>query len=343
MSCGVGAAASAWPPSAAEAGKATPWWCGPAEPGAGSAAAPPDTVPGMQIAVIGAGAIGTVLAAAGRHAGHRVTVCTRTPVDSLILERRGRPEHLAVTVVADPVNLPGGPADVVWVTTKVGDTAATGPWLERLCGPDTLVAAAQNGLDHEARLLSLVASPWVVPALAYVAAERTGPGRVVHLGGDRILVPAGHAAARLTDATSGDLTVEGVEDMWTATWRKLLGNLVANPITTLTLRRIGVMDEPGLADLARGLLLEGVEVGRAEGADLGPADVETVLSGTGRYGARTGSSMLYDRLAGQPLEHQHLTGEVVRRAAKHGIAVPLNAAVLALLSALDRGGRQRPV
>jgi 2-dehydropantoate 2-reductase len=298
----------------------------------------------MHVAVIGAGAIGTVLAAAGRHAGHRVTVCTRTPIDNLILERRGRPEQLPVTLVADPVNLSGGgPADVVWVTTKVGDTAGTAPWLERLCGPDTLVAAAQNGLDHRSRLIRFVPTNRVVPALAYVAAERIGPGRVVHLGGDRILVPAGDAAARLTDATSGDLTVQGVEDMWTATWRKLLGNLVANPITTLTLRRIGVMDEPGLADLARGLLLEGVEVGRAEGADLGPDDVEAVLSGTGRYGARTGSSMLYDRLAGQPLEHQHLTGEVVRRAAKHGIAVPLNSAVLALLSALDRADRQRPV
>ena len=47
--------------------------------------------------------------------------------------------------------------------------------------------------------------------------------------------------------------------------------------------------------------------------------------------------MLYDRLAGQPLEHQHLTGEVVRRAKAHGIPVPLNAALLALLEALDRG------
>jgi 2-dehydropantoate 2-reductase len=48
--------------------------------------------------------------------------------------------------------------------------------------------------------------------------------------------------------------------------------------------------------------------------------------------------MLYDRLAGRPLEHQYLTGEVVRRAETHGIQVPLNAAILALLDALDQGG-----
>ena len=183
---------------------------------------------------------------------------------------------------------------------------------------------------------------WVVPALAYMAAERLRPGRVVHLAGNRILVPAGEAEARLADVTRPDLAVRGVEDMPTAAWRKLLGNLVANPITTLTLRRIGVMQDPGIEELARGLLVEAVEVGRAEGARLRHEDVTEVLEGTRQYGDRTGSSMLYDRLAGHRLEHQYLTGEVVRRAETHGIPVPLNAAILALLDALDRARRLVP-
>jgi 2-dehydropantoate 2-reductase len=59
--------------------------------------------------------------------------------------------------------------------------------------------------------------------------------------------------------------------------------------------------------------------------------------GAGRYGDQTGSSMLYDRLAGRPLEHQFLTGEVVRRGQARGLPVPLNAAMLALLDAIDAG------
>ena len=136
------------------------------------------------------------------------------------------------------------------------------------------MAAAQNGLDHDARLIPFVPSEWVVPALAYLAAERIGPGRVVHLAGDRMVVPAGDAEARLAEAVSAGLVVRGTGDMRTAAWRKLLGNLVANPITALTLRRIGVMDDPGIADLARGLLLEAVQVGRAEGARLDDEDVD---------------------------------------------------------------------
>ncbi len=45
--------------------------------------------------------------------------------------------------------------------------------------------------------------------------------------------------------------------------------------------------------------------------------------------------MLYDRLAGRPLEHEHITGAVVRLPERHGIAAPLNRAVLALLRALN--------
>jgi 2-dehydropantoate 2-reductase len=289
----------------------------------------------MHVAVIGAGAIGAVLAGAAADSGHRVTVCVRTPIEALVLERDGVDRTLPVDIATGPGDGRLARADVVWVATKVGDTASAAPWLASLAGADTLVASAQNGLDQDIRLSPFAPGAWIVPALTYIAAERLGPGRVVHLAGNRIVVPAGEAETRLAKVSAG-LVVRGVQDMRTASWQKLLGNLVANPITTLTLRRIGVMDEPGIEDLARGLLLEAVRVGRAEGARLGDEDVAAVLAGTGQYGARTGSSMLYDRLAGLPLEHQYLTGEVVRRAESHGIPVPLNAAILALLEALDR-------
>jgi 2-dehydropantoate 2-reductase len=291
----------------------------------------------MRVAVVGAGAIGAVVAAAAVDSGHDVTVCARTPIESLILEHEGQERSLPVTIAADPSGLPGGAADVVYLTVKATDTAQAGPWLARLCGPDTVVASAQNGLDHEARLAPYLPAGRAVAALAYIAAERLGPGRVRYLAGDRIVVPV-DCERRLAESVSGGgLVFRGVADMRTATWQKLLGNLVANPLTALTMRRIGVMREPGIAELARGLLLEALQVGRADGARLRDEDVEAVLAGTGRYGDETGSSMLYDRLAGRPLEHQFLTGEVVRRGSNYGIPVPLNSAVLALLEAVDPG------
>ena len=135
---------------------------------------------------------------------------------------------------------------------------------------------------------------------------------------------------KLVDADGSDFQVVGVS----AAWRKLLGNLAANPITALTMRRIDVLRDPDVAALARRVLEEGLAVARADGAQLGPEDIEAELRMYARVNPGGGSSMLYDRLAGRPLEHEYIIGEVVRRAERHGIPVPLNRALLTLLRAL---------
>jgi 2-dehydropantoate 2-reductase len=292
----------------------------------------------VRLAVIGAGAVGAVTAAAA--AGHDVTVCARTPISSLTLScAEGSPfpaGALPVRLVSAPGVFAGAPVDVVFVTVKATDVGSCRPWLEALCAPSTLVVAVQNGLDHAGRFAGLVpAGTEVVPGLAYLAAERLGPGSVRHLSGSLLIVPSASAGA--VGRALPLMKVRGREDMVTACWQKLLGNLVANPLTALTMRRIEVIGEPGMADLARGLLREAVAVGRAEGAEISEDDIEPMVAGTAQYGSETGSSMLYDRLAGRPTEHQFLTGEIVRRGAAHGIDVPLSAAVLALLEAIDRG------
>jgi 2-dehydropantoate 2-reductase len=126
-------------------------------------------------------------------------------------------------------------------------------------------------------------------------------------------------------------------DFLTASWRKLLGNVAANPLTALTMRRIGVLREPDVNALAQGLLHEAVAVGRAAGARLKPEDVPSVLEWQRGLDAGAGTSMLYDRLAGRPLEHEYITGAIVRTANRHGVDAPLNRAILALLRALSGG------
>ena len=49
----------------------------------------------------------------------------------------------------------------------------------------------------------------------------------------------------------------------------------------------------------------------------------------------SGTSMLYDRESGRPLEYDALTGAVVRAGERLAIDVPLNRALLALLRMLS--------
>lgn len=288
------------------------------------------------VAVVGSGAIGGFLAGAVHDAGHPVTLCVRSPLDSLTVRTASRTHHVPATIVTDPDGL--GPVDWLLLTTKAQDTAGAVGWLRALAGQRTVVVVAQNGVDHVERVAPLVDTARVLPALVYVAAERSAPGQVVHHGGNKLILPDGEAGRAFRHLMAGSgLRIELTHDFRTEAWRKLLRNLAANPITALTVRRMDVIAQPDILELTRGLLTEGVAVAAAEGARITLDEVEHVIRFYRTFGAEDGSSMLYDRLAGRSLEHDLITGTVVRAGRRQHIPVPLNRAILALLRGLNGG------
>jgi len=282
------------------------------------------------VAVIGAGAIGGYVAAAAERGGQQVRLCVRSPLGSLRVDHRGVVALPTVEILRDP-----GLADVVdcvVLTTKAHDSAAAGAWFPRLCGPQTVIVVMQNGIDHVERIQPLAPDNPVVPALVHIAADRVAPGHIVHRDGRRIVLPTSPASDVVARILGGDmLEIEQVGDFFTASWRKLLLNVAANPITALTCQRLGVLELPEVRELAAGILSEAVAVGNACGARLTDRDVTATLDAYTGFGPSVGTSMLADRLAGRPIEYELITSAVVRAARRHGIAVPLNQAVLALL------------
>ncbi|BEL02960.1 oxidoreductase [Actinoplanes sichuanensis] len=320
-----------------------------------------------RIAVIGAGAVGTVVAAAAVDAGHDVVVCARRPIDRLVVERADSVREIDVPVLVDPSEA----TEVDWVllATKAQDAAGAAAWFGPLIGPSTTVVVLQNGVDHAERIGPLVPrGTRVLPALVYVAAESLGPGHVLHRMGARITVPGAPGTARdgaratfdepsatiagrrVTTSTGATdpadrfaalldgswLHVERVADFSTAAWRKLLTNVGANPVTSLTMKRMSVIQhEPAVRELTRALLDEAIAVGRAAGARLSDADLEHTLDIYDGFAGDDGTSMLYDRLAGRATEHELITGAVVRLGEQHGVPVPLNRAILALMHGVN--------
>lgn len=297
--------------------------------------------PGHQdpVAVIGPGSVGLALAARLALQGHPVTLCGRPgspPVRTVTLtDQRG-----VRTVPVDWRDEPDRVRPHPWVVvaTKLHQGGAARPWLERLVGDDTVVVVAQNGVAHRERIAPHLPAARVAPALVHFNAERHGRDRVeLRQDGPGLVVgddEAGRRARRgLLDGTG--LGVQAVADLTTAAWHKLLVNAVANPVTALTNRRVEVFGEPSVRRLARTMLGEAATVARAEGARLPDGAVDDVLAWIDARPAGAGSSMLADRLAGRPMEHDGLLGAVVRRARAHGIEAPVCSAVLALVSALD--------
>jgi 2-dehydropantoate 2-reductase len=278
------------------------------------------------VAVVGGGAIGGWLAAGLATAGHDVTLCVRTPVDGLVVDD----VPVRARITAEPADV--DPVPWVLVATKAQDTASAQPWLDRLLGDGSTVVVVQNGLDHEDR----VRAQSVLPALAYAAVERVAPGRVRKHSLGWLEVPDTDRGRAFADL-AGDLRVDAVADFRTSAWRKLYANSAANPITALTQSRMGQLITGELRELATRVLRETIEVSMADGAQVdADAELATVLERWASMDPAGGSSMLYDRLAGRPMEHEYITGAVVHYAERHGHPAPLNRTLLTLLRALDQ-------
>ena len=291
----------------------------------------------LSVAVIGLGGVGGgaagSLAAAGQH---DVIACVRQPIARFTLERAEGAVEAPLHVLSDPAQ--AKPVDWVLVCTKTHQTAAAGPWLARLCTPATRVAVLQNGIDHVARVEPLARSASIVPVLVYYNGERLAPDRVrIRHAGPHDAVVAddepGRAFVDLFDGTP--LRIVRSADFATLAWRKLLINAVANPITALTLQRQAVLRRPDVQELCRSILDEAVAVARAEGVKLAEDETARTIATLENFSGELGTSMYFDRLAGRRLEAEALTGAIVAAGDRHGMAMPLNRALLTLLRAIN--------
>jgi 2-dehydropantoate 2-reductase len=298
-------------------------------------AAPPS--PRLNLAVIGLGAIGGPLAMALRAADrHDVVACTRRPLERLVLEWNGKEQALPMRTVNDPGAV--GPVDWVMLCTKAHHTPDAAPWLASLCRPGTRVAVLQNGIDHVARTAPFADGATVVPVIVYYNGETLGPGRV------RMRQVAGHDLVVANDADGQDfarvldasgLRVLCTDDFKTRLWRKLLLNVMVNPITALTLQRQAVVRRPDVRALCLDVLAEAVAVAQADGARLADDEPTRIMNAVEAAPEGLGTSMYFDRLAGRTLEIEALTGALVAAADRYGLPVPLNRALLVLCRAVS--------
>lgn len=267
---------------------------------------------------------------------HDVLACARRPVERLVLEQDDGDVDLPLRIVADPAA--AVPADWVMLCTKAHQTASAAPWLARLCGPDTRVAVLQNGIDHAARTSPYANSARVVPVIVYYNGERTGPDRVRlrQVAGHDLVVADGadgQAFARVLDGSRLRVLLSG--DFKTRAWRKLLLNVVVNPVTALTLQRQSVVRRVDVHALCLDILAEAVAVAKADGAHLADDEAARIMAALLAAPAGLGTSMYFDRLAGRVLEIEALTGALVAVADRFGLPVPINRALLVLCRAVS--------
>ncbi len=320
----------------------------------------------MRVCVVGAGAIGGLLAVRLAAAGTPVSVIARGGhLDAIrrgglrLLETDGS-ETVAEVAASDDVAALG-PHDVVILALKAHQIAAVSDRLHHLYGPDTVVVPVQNGIgwwyferhggEHDGRrlqtldpdgvLAATVPAERIVGCIAYPAATKAAPGVIRHVEGDRF--PVGEldgsrserAQAVATAFSDAEFTSRVLTDIRSHLWVKAWGNLAFNPISALTGTTLTeICRNEATRELAATMMTEALEIAQRLGVRI-RFSVEQRIAGAAKVGEHK-TSMLQDVEAGRPLEVDPLVGVFVELGELTGTPTPTISSIYALVSLLNR-------
>lgn len=244
----------------------------------------------------------------------------------------------AVTVLCDPGQAKSAPWIALAVKAHQCESAA--PWLRKLCGRQSTLVVAQNGVEHIERTEHHANGATVVPAVVYLPAEKLSAGVIRQSALGQLVVPESAAGASFEALFSKDVpvTVRQSDQFASVSWQKLMINAATGAVGALTQRKNEVMFDEEVRELAIQLMTEVIAVARAIKVEIPDRAIDRAFERI-RGAADHYSSITQDRIAGRPLEWEARNGVVGRIGRRVGVSTPVNDALTALLRACD-GARE---
>jgi 2-dehydropantoate 2-reductase len=302
----------------------------------------------MKIAIIGAGAMGSLFGAMLAEGGHGVWLndiwaehVSAINATGLEIDHQGQQRNVRLKATQDPHQV--GSADLVIIFVKSTHTPKVAPIAKMLCGDNGAVITLQNGMGNADMLAREMDPSQILAGTTSHGATLLGPGRIRHAGaGATTIGPWAQTemgfkrADRIAELfNQAGIETRMVEDVRTIIWNKLLINIGINAITALTGIKNGqILDLEATQDLSRTAVEEAMTVARAHEIPVSENTVETVFQVAQATSANR-SSM------GQDVDNQRATeigainGFIVAEARLLGIPVPVNQTLTALVETME--------
>ncbi len=308
-----------------------------------------------RIGIIGAGAMGSSLAAITSRFAPTAIVCREPERAAQIFEHgvrcTGALEATARPVIVRDAAELGEIGGVQYLFIAVKTTSLQevceelAPLREKIrqAGrPEVKLISYQNGIDPGKAIMDMLGTTKVMRmVLRYGAVIRDDQGTVdiimhdpPHFIGclDESIKPdCEYLAEKFTEVGFGTEYLERIE---VPVWAKGIINAAINPVCALVNADIGsVFDSPS-RDLVVRMLDEGEAVARAEGIELGENFRERALELASKSTHHL-PSMVYDIQQGRPSEVGQLNRQIVDRAKALGVPVPTHETIDALIETFD--------
>jgi len=300
----------------------------------------------VKIAVIGAGAMGSLFGALLAESGEDVWLydiweehVKAINEKGLGIELDNKIRLVSVNATNDKRQIGKTDLAIIFVkSTQTGDAARTA---SELMGNNGFVLTLQNGMGNADIIGEVIGPGRIIAGTTSHGATMLGPGSIRHAGTGPTVIGmwSGIQKAgiqKIADAfNKAGIITETVDDVRNVIWAKLLVNVGINAITALTGIKNGrILDLAATKELSRAAVKEAMEVARAQGVKVADNTVEHVFQVAEATSANR-SSMGQDVDKKRQTEISTINGAVVKEAQKLGINVPVNQTLTALVETLQ--------
>jgi len=302
-----------------------------------------------RFAVVGAGPVGSIVAAFLAKGGCDVTLCDLVPSllapaldPGIRIEGTDTFQAQVARTTTSVDDLIGDSPDVVIVAVKATALPLIASTLEGLAAEGRYVVSWQNGIDTERVLAKHLGPEFVLRAVVNLGCVPVGPAhvRIAFHHRPHFLQELDPRSTAAAVGIAGVFTACGLDTRHTGqiqhmVWRKAVLNACMNPICAVTGKTMAeVINDPILFHLVDVLIKEGVSVARANefhlGSDYYPYCIDYI-----RNAGHHKPSMLQDIEAGRRTEVDYINGKIVEYGAQAGLPTPYNTMIRGLVKALE--------
>lgn len=302
----------------------------------------------MKIAIVGAGAMGSVYAGLLADAGNDVWAIdvwaehvAAINANGLRVEGASGDRTVKVAATADAADV--GVCELVVVATKADGIAGAAAALEPLLGEDTVILTIQNGLGAAERIARYRSSDNILIGVAGgFGAIMRSPGHAFHNGMQLIRIGEmnGGVTARVERIaevwSEAGFNVKGYDDVHQLIWEKFICNCTFSGPSAIMKATCGeIMSNEEAWSVALGCGLEAYAVGKAKGINFSFTDAADYITAFGAKMPNAKSSMLQDHMAERRSEIDAINGMVPLVAEEVSMEAPMNATVAGLVRMIE--------
>lgn len=262
----------------------------------------------MKIGIIGAGAVGSILARElhkiqGAHV--ELTLMARSRRDGFSILENGQKTFHEITI--HDVTAVDDKFDVIFIAAKTPALAQLKNHIIKMSHDSTELVYALNGMGYDDMFSG------GIPSVVYVSGQQHGD-YIEHFLNQKIILPEApfHYLDQLIDYIESDSKVNfeliKTKDFKNIRYEKLLINVGINSVTALTKNTAKIFEDPAMVELTRTLLAESIAiVNRTENdIHIDQDFIDYAMDMYYGYPRHMGTSMYYDVMANKKTEFKYI-------------------------------------